>query len=409
MRATITILPGDGIGPEVTAEGARVLRAVAARFGHTFELREALLGGCAIDASGTALPDETLRLCRESDAVLLGAVGGPKWDNPEAKVRPEQGLLGIRKALGLFANLRPVSLHPRLVAASPLRPERLQGVDLLVVRELTGGIYFGEKKRETIDWREWPKVGEPIRAAGRAPAESERRAEERAVDTCVYTTSEIERIVRTAAQLARGRRGKLTSVDKANVLETSRLWRSVTTRVMREEFPDVQLEHQLVDACAMHLIRRPADFDVIVTENMFGDILTDEASMLAGSMGMLPSASLGAANDQRPTTNDDSQHGTEDGRSSFIVRPSSTRLGLYEPIHGSAPDIAGKGVANPLATILSVALLLRHSLGLEAEARAVEAAVAQALDAGFVTGDVASPGEAVRSTAEVGAAVAERI
>jgi 3-isopropylmalate dehydrogenase len=381
MKATITILPGDGIGPEVTAEGARALRAVAARFGHTFELREALLGGCAIDASGTALPEETLRLCRESDAVLLGAVGGPKWDNPEAAVRPEQGLLGIRKALGLFANLRPVALHPRLVAASPLRPERLQGVDMLVVRELTGGIYFGEKGRDRD-------------AAG----------QESAYDECVYTTAEIERIVRAAAQMARGRRGKLTSVDKANVLETSRLWRSVTARVMREEFSDVQLEHMLVDACAMHLIRRPADFDVIVTENMFGDILTDEASMLAGSMGMLPSASLGPlTEDQGPKTEDQAP-------TSPVHGPRSTvRLGLYEPIHGSAPDIAGKGVANPLATILSVALLLRYSLGLEEEARAVERAVEAALDAGFVTQDVAAPGERLSSTAEVGAAVAERI
>ncbi|MDW8233233.1 MAG: 3-isopropylmalate dehydrogenase, partial [Roseiflexaceae bacterium] len=325
MHAVIAALPGDGIGPEVVAEGVRVLRAVGERFGHTFEVREALIGGCAIDATGTALPDETLRLCRESDAVLLGAVGGPKWDNPEAPVRPEQGLLGIRKALGLFANLRPVTLHPRLIAASPLRPERLQGVDLLVVRELTGGIYFGEKGRDTT-----PDGGES------------------AYDECVYTTAEIERIVRVAANLARNRRKKLTSVDKANVLETSRLWRSVTTRLMRDEFPDVQLDHMLVDACAMHLIRRPADFDVIVTENMFGDILTDEASMLAGSMGMLPSASLGAPGDSG----------------------KATRMGLYEPIHGSAPDIAGKGIANPLATILSVALLLRHSLGLEAEARA---------------------------------------
>lgn len=364
MHAVITALPGDGIGPDVVAEGLRALRAVGTRFGHTFEVREALLGGCAIDATGTALPDETLRLCRGSDAVLLGAVGGPKWDNPAAKVRPEQGLLGIRKALGLFANLRPVTLHPRLIDASPLRPERLQGVDLLVVRELTGGIYFGEKGRDST-------------ADGG----------ESAYDECVYTTAEIERIVRTAAELARNRRKKLTSVDKANVLETSRLWRSVTTRVMQEEFPDVQLEHMLVDACAMHLIRRPADFDVIVTENMFGDILTDEASMLAGSMGMLPSASLGSA--------------SADAR--------SRRMGLYEPIHGSAPDIAGKGIANPLATILSVAMLLRHSLGLEAEARAVEAAVQRTLDDGIVTGDIAAAGERIATTVEVGAAVAERI
>ncbi len=381
MQAVISTLPGDGIGPDVVAEGVRVLKAVGRRFGHTFEFHEALLGGCAIDATGTALPDETLRLCQRSDAVLLGAVGGPKWDNPEAKVRPEQGLLGIRKALGLFANLRPVALHPRLIASSPLRPERLNGVDLLVVRELTGGIYFGEKGRDRD-------------ASG----------QESAYDECVYTTAEIERIVRTAAELARGRRGKLTSVDKANVLETSRLWRSVTTRVMREEFPDVQLEHILVDACAMYLISRPASFDVIVTENMFGDILTDEASMLAGSMGMLPSASLGesvvrspssVASASKPRTTDHEQR--------------TMRMGLYEPIHGSAPDIAGKGIANPLATILSVALLLRLSLGLEAEARAVEAAVAAAIADGYITGDIAAPGEKTYSTSEVGAAVAERV
>jgi 3-isopropylmalate dehydrogenase len=393
MHAVITTLPGDGIGPEVVAEGVRVLRAVGARFGHAFELREALIGGGAIDAAGTPLPDETLRLCQESDAVLLGAVGGPKWDNPDAKVRPEQGLLGIRKALGLYANLRPVVMHPRLIAASPLRPERLAGVDLVVVRELTGGIYFGEKGRDR-----------------------DANGQERAYDECVYTTGEIDRIVRTAAGLARARRGKLTSVDKANVLETSRLWRSVTTRVLREEYPDVQLEHLLVDACAMHLLRRPADFDVIVTENMFGDILTDEASMLAGSMGMLPSASLGdAAEAGRRTTDerDESQLDTQaaiEQRSSIARRPSSVkRMGLYEPIHGSAPDIAGKGIANPLATILSVALLLRLSLGLEAEARAVEAAVDRALADGYVTGDIAAPGERVSTTAEVGRAVAERV
>jgi 3-isopropylmalate dehydrogenase len=364
MQAVITTLPGDGIGPDVVAEGVRVLEAVAERFGHQFEIHSALLGGIAIDTTGTALPEETLRLCRESDAVLLGAVGGPKWDNPEAKVRPEQGLLGIRKALGLFANLRPVKLHPRLVAASPLRPERLEGVDMLVVRELTGGIYFGEKGRDR-----------------------DADGQESAYDACTYTTGEIERVVRAAATIARGRRGKLTSVDKANVLETSRLWRSVATRVMREEFPDVQVEHILVDACAMYLISRPASFDVVVTENMFGDILTDEASMLAGSMGMLPSASLGPA--------------ASDGK--------QTRMGLYEPIHGSAPDIAGKGIANPLATILSVALLLRLSLGLDAEASAVEAAVNAAVDDGYITGDIAAPGERTYTTSEVGAAVAERL
>jgi 3-isopropylmalate dehydrogenase len=368
MRARITTLPGDGIGPEVVAEGVRVLQTVAERWGHEFEIHEALLGGGAIDATGTALPDATLAACRAADAVLLGAVGGPQWDNPEAKVRPEQGLLGLRKALGLFANLRPVTVYPELIAASPLRPERLAGVDLLVVRELTGGIYFGEKRRERL-----PGGGE------------------QALDACVYTTAEIERVVRVAATLARRRRGKLTSVDKANVLETSRLWRSVTTRLMREEFPDVQLDHLLVDACAMHLIRRPADFDVIVTENMFGDILTDEASMLAGSMGMLPSASLGAP--------------AQEGQ----ARQPGTRLGLYEPIHGSAPDIAGRGIANPVGTILSVALLLRHSLGLDAEARAVEAAVAATLADGYVTGDVAPPGAQSYSTARVGEAIAARI
>ncbi|MEX2571173.1 MAG: 3-isopropylmalate dehydrogenase [Gemmatimonadota bacterium] len=362
MKASILVLPGDGIGPEVASEGVRVLRAVAERWEHDFEFSEALLGGCAIDAEGTSLPDETLTAAKSADAVLLGAVGGPKWDDPDAKVRPEQGLLGIRKALGLFANLRPVTLHPRLTGASPLRPELLEGVDLLVVRELTGGIYFGEKKRETVD------------------------GVDQATDVCTYTATEVERVVRVAAELARGRRGKLTSVDKANVLETSRLWRRVTDRVMREEYPDVQLETILVDACAMHLIRRPADFDVIVTENMFGDILTDEASMLAGSMGLLPSASLGEP-----------------------VPGRATRPGLYEPIHGSAPDIQGQGVANPLATILSAALLLRHSLGLEAEAAAVEAAVAEVLDGGMRTRDLATADGSWEDTATVGEAVASAV
>ncbi|MEF3275920.1 MAG: 3-isopropylmalate dehydrogenase [Chloroflexus sp.] len=356
MEAVITLLPGDGIGPEVVAEGVKALQAVAARFGHRFTLREGLIGGCAIDATGEPLPEETVTLCREADAILLGAVGGPKWDDPQAKVRPEQGLLGIRKALGLFANLRPVQVHPRLIDASPLRPERLQGVDLIVVRELTGGIYFGEKRRERGPDGEW------------------------ASDLCIYTEEEVARVVRVAANLARRRRGKLTLVDKANVLETSRLWRSVTTRLVRTEFPDVQFETMLVDACAMHLLRRPSDFDVIVTENMFGDILTDEAAMLAGSMGMLPSASL-----------------------------ASGRLGLYEPIHGSAPDIAGQGKANPLATILSVAMLLRHSLDLVAEAECVEAAVATVIEQGIVTADIAAPGQPAYSTTAVGDAVAAAI
>ncbi|KPL91373.1 3-isopropylmalate dehydrogenase [Herpetosiphon geysericola] len=356
MQATIALLPGDGIGPEVVAEGVEVLKAVAERYGHSFSFSEGLIGGCAIDAHGTALPEATVEICQAADAVLLGAVGGPKWDDPKAKVRPEQGLLGIRKTLGLYANLRPVAVTPALASRSPLRPDLVEGVDMLVVRELTGGIYFGEKTSFYI-----------------------RPDEEQAVDTCVYTTSEIERVVRRACELARGRRGKVTSVDKANVLETSRLWRRVASRVVAEEFPDIQLEHILVDACAMHLLRRPADFDVIVTENMFGDILTDEASMLAGSLGLLPSASLGKG-----------------------------KAGLYEPIHGSAPDIAGKGVANPLATILSVALLLRYSLGLNAEAEAVEKAVYATIDAGILTGDLAPAGQA-RSTKEVGAAVLERL
>jgi 3-isopropylmalate dehydrogenase len=362
MNATIAVLPGDGIGPEVTAEAMRVLETVAQVWGHRFEFREALLGGCAIDATGSAMPAETLSICQAADAVLLGAVGGPKWDDPAARVRPEQGLLGIRKALGLFANLRPVRVFPELRDASPLRAERLEGVDLLVVRELTGGIYFGEKKREPVE------------------------GGERATDVCSYDTLEIERVVRAAAAFAAARRGKLTSVDKANVLETSRLWRATTARVMAAEFPDVQLEHLLVDACAMHLLRRPSDFDVIVTENMFGDILTDEASMLAGSMGLLPSASLGEP---------------QAGR--------TTRVGLYEPIHGSAPDIAGRGIANPLGTILSAALLLRHSLGLHEEAQAVEDAVAAVLANGARTADLSAPGESPLTTREMGSRVTEAV
>lgn len=365
MEYNLALLSGDGIGPEVVAEGVKVLTAVGKRFGHTFATQGGLIGGCAIDATGTALPEATVTLCRNSDAVLLGAVGGPKWDNPNAKVRPEQGLLGIRKALGLFANLRPVVVHPLMIDASPLRAERLVGVDLMVVRELTGGIYFGEKRREQAADGEW------------------------ASDLCLYTQVEVERIVRVAATLAQSRRGKLTLVDKANVLETSRLWRSITTRVMQTEFPDVHFDHMLVDACAMHLIRRPADFDVIVTENMFGDILTDEASMLAGSMGMLPSASLGAATHQ--------------------AQSSTQRMGLYEPIHGSAPDIAGQGKANPLAMILSVAMLLRHSLGLEQEAQVVEAAVNATVEASIVTGDITKPGKKAYSTVEVGDAVVTRV
>jgi 3-isopropylmalate dehydrogenase len=360
----IALLPGDGIGPEVVAEGVRVLRTVAERWDHALELGEGLIGGCALDAVGTPLPAETLELCKAADAILLGAVGGPRWDNPDARLRPEQGLLGLRKALGVYANLRPVAVHPSLVAASPLRAERLEGVDLVFVRELTGGIYFGDKRREQIP------------------------GGERAVDVCSYTTVEIERVTRVAAQLARTRRRKLTSVDKANVLETSRLWRSSVTRVLRDEFPDVALDHLLVDACAMQLLRDPRSFDVIVTENMFGDILTDEASMLAGSLGVLPSASLG----------DDSA--SPDGQN------PRARRGLYEPIHGSAPDIAGRGIANPIGTILSVALMLRHSFGLEQEARAVEQAVSETIGAGCVTADISVGGARSFSTEDVGRTIA---
>ena len=347
MKATIVTLPGDGIGREVVAEGVKVLRAIAAQYHHTLEFHEHLIGGCAIDATGSPLPEATLTACRAADAVLLGAVGGPKWSDPTSPVRPEQGLLGLRKGLELYANLRPIQIFPQLYEASPLRAERLKGVDLLVVRELTGGIYFGPRQEASED--------NPT-----------------AFDTMIYSADEIQRIARRAFSLARERRGKVTSVDKANVLASSRLWRRVLTEVSAD-YPDITLEHMLVDATAMHLIRRPADFDVIVTSNMFGDILTDEASMLAGSMGMLASASLGA------TTN-----------------------GVYEPIHGSAPDIAGKGIANPLATILSVALLLRYSLGLASEAEAVERAVFAVLEAGYRTPDIASEGTTLVNTSEMG-------
>ena len=321
----ITVLPGDGIGPEVTASAVAVLQAVGQRFGQTFHIEEALIGGAAIDATGHALPPATAEACDRADAVLLGAVGGPKWSDPKAPVRPEQGLLALRKQLNVYANLRPVKPHPATLKHSAIKAEVLQGVDLVVVRELTGGSYFGRKERHA----------------------------DRAVDVCEYSVGEIERVARHAFRLARTRRGKVTSVDKANVLETSRLWRETVTRVHRAEFPDVVLEHQLVDSMAMHLISRPRDYDVVVTENLFGDILTDEAAMLAGSMGLLPSAALG------------------DGP-----------RGLYEPIHGSAPDIAGQGIANPIAAILSVAMLLRHSLSLHREADAVESAVGAVLAAG---------------------------
>lgn len=341
MDARLTLLPGDGIGPEVTSAAHRVLKAVADRFGHSFHFDVQLIGGAAIDRTGNPLPADTVASCMDSAAVLLGAVGGPKWSDPHAMVRPEKGLLELRSVLGVYANLRPVKVMDELLSASPLKPEVLAGVDLVVVRELTGGIYFGKKSRDDTV----------------------------ASDLCTYHTHEVERIVRVAASLAGQRRKKLCSVDKANVLETSRLWREVTDKTMEREFPDIEVETLLVDAAAMHLLSRPADFDVIVTENMFGDILTDEASMLAGSLGMLPSASLG----------------------------DSSR-GLYEPIHGSAPDIAGKGIANPCGAVGSVAMLLRHSLGLMKEADAVDAAIARAIASGARTADIVAEGESSLST-----------
>ena len=347
MEALIAVLPGDGIGPEVTHEAVRVLQRIAERSGHQFELTETVFGGAAIDATGEAFPADARALVADANATLLGAIGGPKW-GPDAPVRPEQGLLDLRAAMNVYANIRPVKTHPTLYSASPLRPEYLENVDILVVRELTGGIYFGKKHR-TADT---------------------------ATDECSYSRDEIQRIVRMAADFARGRRGKVTSVDKANVLETSRLWRSVTDELFAGECADLELETLFVDAAAMHLLSRPADFDVMVTENMFGDILTDEASMLCGSMGMLPSASL-----------------------------NGERKGLYEPIHGSAPDIAGQGIANPCGTILSAALMLRYSLGLNDEASSIENAVYSALEAGHRTGDVVRPGDLAIGTREMGDAV----
>jgi 3-isopropylmalate dehydrogenase len=341
MKYNITLLPGDGIGPEVVTEAVRVLETIADKCGHSFTFTERLMGGCSIDKYGSSLTDKTLADCQAADAVLLGAVGGPKWDDPNARDRPERGLLALRKGLGVFANLRPVKVHPALIEWSPLKPEKLQGVDILVVRELTGGLYFG-----------WPK-GRDVKD-GR----------ERAVDTLEYYDYEIKRVMELAFKLAKGRKKKVTSVDKANVLESSRLWRQIATQVGAEH-PDVELEHMLVDTASMRLITCPAWMDVVVTENMFGDILTDEASVLAGSMGMLPSASLG----QAPA-------GENKGP------------GLYEPIHGSAPDIAGQGIANPVGTILSAAMLLRHSLGLEAEATSIEKAVDEAITDGARTADV---------------------
>lgn len=335
MNAAIVVLGGDGIGPEVARAGVQVLQRVAKKFGHRFTFEEHLIGGAAMDACGNPFPERSLQACKASDAVLLGAVGGPQWDDPLAAMRPEQGLLSLRKELGLFANLRPVKPHPVLVEASPLRPERVAGVDVMVVRELTGGLYFGKPRGRS-------RIGE----------------HERAVDTMEYQDYEIQRVLKLAFRLASGRRKKVTSVDKANVLETSRLWRQIATEVGKKH-PNIALEHMLVDTASMRLITSAQDFDVLVTENMFGDILTDEASVLAGSMGMLPSASLG-----------------------------SEGPGVYEPIHGSAPDIAGKGIANPVGTILSTAMMLRYSLHLEEEANCVEVAVDRSLNDGVRTKDI---------------------
>lgn len=349
MQSKIVLLPGDGIGPEVVQQGVRVLQSIASKFGHHFEFSEHLIGGIAIDETGDALPNSTIVACKSSEAILLGAVGGPKWDDPNAKTRPEAGLLKIRKELGLFANLRPIVTFAELLDSSPLKREIIEGTDILFFRELTGGLYFGPSGLEELP-----------------------DGQQRAFSTAVYTTSEVERIVRMAAHAALKRRNKLTMVDKANVLEVSRLWRRVSARIMKEEFPSLEYEVVLVDSMAMHLLSRPTSFDVVVTSNMFGDILTDEASMLPGSLGMLPSASLG-----------------------------SSGPGLYEPIHGSAPDIAGKGIANPLATILAAAMLLRHSLGLENEAVSIETAVRSVLAAGHRTADLVRRGQPSLGTIEI--------
>ncbi|NLP29813.1 MAG: 3-isopropylmalate dehydrogenase [Clostridiales bacterium] len=356
MDYSIAVVKGDGIGPEVIEEAKKVLNKVGDRFGHRFIYKDLLAGGCAIDEKGVALPTETVEGCKNSDSVLLGAVGGPKWDKLPGDKRPEQAILGLRKQLGLFANIRPAILFPELADACPLRKEAVEGgLDLIVVRELTGGIYFGEKGYKDTE---------------NGPA---------AYDVEIYSEKEVERIAKVAFEMAKKRRKKLTSVDKANVLESSRLWRSVVDRVA-EDYPDVELTHMYIDNAAMQLIREPKQFDVIVTNNIFGDILTDEASMITGSIGMLPSASLAEGN-----------------------------FGLYEPIHGSAPDIAGKDIANPMATILSVAMMLRFSLGLSEEADAVEQAVKSVLKDGYRTEDIMSKGMKKIGTKEAGDRIAQAI
>jgi 3-isopropylmalate dehydrogenase len=362
LKFNIAVLPGDGVGPEVMDEALKVLQAIGRKYGHQFDLHNGLVGGAAIDASGEALTKETLDMCRKSDAVLLAAVGGPKWDDPLAKVRPEDGLLALRKELGLFANLRPVKVYPMLVDSTNLKPEVVRGVDMIVIRELTGGLYFGKPKRRWTTTR------------GR-----------RAVDSMVYSEQEIERIVRVGYELARTRKKKLISVDKANVLESSRLWRTVAIELSKE-YPDVELEHMLVDSCSMRLIQNPRYLDVMVTENTFGDILTDEASMLAGSMGMLPSASLAG-----------------------VPKEGTGIFGLYEPIHGSAPKHTGQNDINPLATILSVAMMFRYSLALTKEANAVEHAVESVLTDGFRTYDIMSQGKTRVGTREMGDLVTKKV
>ena len=362
MEFNIAVLPGDGIGPEVIAEGVKTLDAVGKRFGHSFRYTYDDVGGVAIDKHGMALKPETVEMVQGSDALLFGAVGGPKWDDPTAPVRPEDGLLAIRKGLGVFANIRPVKVFPDLVDSSVLKPSVLEGVDIILIRELTGGVYYGLPRGRRETRKGWT-----------------------AVDTMRYTQAEIERVLRVGFELAQRRSKRLASVDKANVLETSRLWRRLATE-MSEQYPDVELEHVLVDTCAMQLIQRPSRFDVIVTENTFGDILTDEAAVLAASMGLLASASLAGV--------------PVEGRRT---------MGMYEPIHGTAPDIAGKGMANPIATVLSVALMMRYSLGLTEEAAAVERAVEQVLASGLRTPDVAGAGGRQVGTLEMGDALAAAI
>ncbi len=362
MQFNVTVLPGDGVGPEVASEAIKVLQATGKQFGHSFNLHYGLIGGVAIDETGSALPQNTLKMCRSCDAVLLGAVGGPKWDDPKAEGHPEDGLLALRKGLGLFANLRPVKVSPVLTDSTNLKPEVIKGVDLIFVRELTGGLYFGRPKRQ---WQT---------SRGR-----------RATDTLTYSEQEIERIVRVGFELAQTRRKKLVSVDKANVLQSSRLWRQVAIEVAGK-YPDVELEHMLVDACAMRLIQNPRYFDVLVTENMFGDILTDEASMLAGSMGMLPSASLAG-----------------------VPKEGGNIFGMYEPIHGSAPRRAGLNMANPIATILSIAMMLRYSLGLTKEAQTIEAAVEEVLNEGYRTYDIMDEGKTKVGTKEMGELIARKV